>query len=163
MENFSHAPPNLLGPSDKSSILKHLLALGPDDRYGRFAATLGDTAIASYVDRIDFARDLGFGLWDSADELSGFIHLTLYHHKAELAASVRLAARYQGKARRLFQAALTAGEMLGVRRVHLATGHPAALRIAHSLAYRVQTSSTMPRASILLPALEMRMEHLLCG
>ena len=40
---------------------------------------------------------------------------------------------------------------------------PVALRIARSFGYQVQTSPTMPRAPILLPTLEVRMESLLYG
>ena len=163
MANLPNTPPQRLDHGDKPAILRHLLALGPDDRYGRFASALADAAIANYVEKIDFECDLGFGLVDAAGELSGFIHLALYHPQAELAASVRLAARHQGQAKRLFWAALAAAEMLGIRRVHLATGHPAALHIAHGLGYRLQTSPTMPRASILMPALEARVERLLGG
>jgi GNAT superfamily N-acetyltransferase len=156
-------PPRRLDGADKPAILKHLLALSPEDRYSRFASTLSDSAIANYVEKIDFERDGGLGIIDSAGTLVAFIHLARHWHKAELGASVRLAARHQGYARDLFKIALNEAELLGIRRVHLATGHPAALRIAQGLGFRLKTSPIMPRASILMPALESRLERLLCG
>lgn len=163
MKPSSNPAVRQMATDDKPSILKHLCALNPEDRYSRFACALSNMAIENYVTKIDFSKDMGFGIIDSAGELLAFIHLARHWHKAELAASVRLSARHQGFARELFKLALGEAELLGIRRIHLATGHPAALRIAQGLGYRLKTSPVMPRASILIPALESRLERLLCG
>ena len=93
-----------LAAGDRAAILAHLLALNPDDRYGRFASALSDQAIASHVVRIALNRDLAFGIGENSGRLSAFIHL--------------------------------------------ATGHPAALRIAHGLGYTVDIRPTSPCATI---------------
>lgn len=163
MEPAAQVAVRRLTTAGKPAICRHLCALNPEDRHSRFASTLSDTAIAHYVDKIDFARDTGLGIFDEAGELLAFIHLARYWHKAELAASVRLAARHQGHARNLFRRALAEADLQGIRRVQLASGHPVALHIVRGLGYRLKTGPVMPRASILIPALESRLERLLCG
>ena len=122
--------------------------LAPDDRYGRFASALSDQAIAGYVARIALDRDLAFGIGENSGRLSAFIHLAVHDEIGELGASVLPECRRQGQARRLFAAALAHSGQHGVARVHLATGHPAALRIAHGLSYAVEIRPTSPRATI---------------
>ena len=122
--------------------------LAPDDRYGRFASALSDQAITGYVARIALDRDLAFGIGENSGRLSAFIHLAVHDEIGELGASVLPEYRRQGQARRLFAAALAHAGQHGVARVHLATGHPAALRIAHGLGYAVEIRPTSPRATI---------------
>ena len=137
-----------LAARDRAAILAHLLALNPDDRYGRFASALSDRAIASYVARIALSNDLAFGIGENSGRLSAFINLAVHDEIGELGASVLPAYRRQGQARRLFAAALAHAGHLGIARVHLATGHPAALRIAHGLGYAVDIRPTSPCATI---------------
>ena len=137
-----------LAARDRAAILAHLLALNPDDRYGRFASALSDQAIASHVVRIALNRDLAFGIGENSGRLSAFIHLAVHDEIGELGASVLPECRRQGQARRLFAAALAHAGHLGIARVHLATGHPAALRIAHGLGYTVDIRPTSPCATI---------------
>jgi len=139
-----------LAGGDRAAILEHLLALAPDDRYGRFASALSDHAIAGYVARIALDRDLAFGIGENSGQLSAFIHLAAHDEIGELGASVLPECRRQGQARRLFAAALAHAGHLGIARVHLATGHPAALRTGRGLGYTVETRSTSPRATICL-------------
>ena len=139
-----------LAARDRAAILAHLLALNPDDRYGRFASALSDQAIASYVVRIALDRDLAFGIGENSGRLSAFIHLAVHDEIGELGASVLPECRRQGQARRLFAIALAQASHLGIARVHLATGHPAALRICHGLGHTVEIRPTAPRACILL-------------
>ncbi len=136
-----------LAGGDRAVILEHLLALNRDDRYGRFASALSDHAIAGYVARIALDRDLAFGI---GTPLSAFIHLAVHGQIGELGASVLPACRRQGQARRLFAAALAHAGHLGIVRVHLATGHPAALHISRGLGYTVEIRPTSPRATISL-------------
>ena len=139
-----------LAAGDRATILEHLLALNRDDRYGRFASALSDQAIASYVARIALDRDLAFGIGENSGRLSAFIHLAVHDEIGELGASVLAERRRQGQARRLFAAALAHASHLGIARVHLATGHPAALRICHGLGHAVEIRPTSPRATIRL-------------
>ncbi|HQU78917.1 MAG TPA: hypothetical protein PLU47_05545 [Azonexus sp.] len=139
-----------LAGGDRAAILEHLLALAPDDRYGRFASALSDHAIAGYVARITLDRDLAFGIGEDSGRLSAFIHLAMHDEIGELGASVLPEYRWQGQARRLFAAALTHAGHLSIARAHLTSGHPAALRIGRGLGYTVETRPTSPRATISL-------------
>lgn len=134
----------------RQAVRKHLLALGPDDRYGRFATALSDAAITAYAERIDFARDLCFATVEPDGLLSGFIHLAVYGEVAELGASVLPIWRKQGRARQLFAAALTVASASGIREIHLATGHPVARRICGRLGYLCKTQSVYPRGVVSL-------------
>ena len=136
-----------LAAGDRGAILEHLLALNRDDRYGRFASALSDDAVAGYVARIALPPDLAFGI-GIGGPLSAFIHLAVHGRVGELAASVLPAYRRQGQARSLFAVALAHAGRLGMTHVHLASGHPAALRISRGLGYAVEIRPTTPRATI---------------
>ncbi len=53
-----------LRESERPLFLRHLVGLGPQDRYLRFGAPLSDDAIGHYVAKIDFATDTVFGVFD---------------------------------------------------------------------------------------------------
>lgn len=139
-----------LHATDRAAILDHLLALNADDRYGRFASALSDHAIAAYVRSLALDRDAGFGIAGATGQLSGFIHLAIHCATGEIGASVLPASRRCGQARQLFAAAFRHARRVGMTHIHLATGHPAAIRIGHSLAYRVERRASAPRAIIFL-------------
>lgn len=139
-----------LGAVWRPAVEKHLLALSPDDRYGRFASALSDAAVAAYAGRIDFARDLCLAIVEADGRLSGVIHLAVHGQVAELGASVLPGWRRQGRARRLFAAALDAAAVLGIREVHLATGHPAARHICGGLGYSLREGAAYPRLRVVL-------------
>lgn len=134
----------------RPAVLKHLLALTPDDRYGRFASPLRDDGIAAYVQRIDFRHDLCFATVEPAGQLSGFIHLAVHGEAAELGASVRSSWRRQGRAKMLFAGALAAATGYGIREVHLATGHPVARHICAGLGYAMSEGAGYPRVKVRL-------------
>ena len=137
-----------LAAADRGAILDHLLALNRDDRYGRFASALSDHAIAGYVARLQFERDAGFGIVGEDRRLLGFLHLAIHAPTGEIGASVLPECRRRGLARRLFAAGFVLARQRGVEHIHLATGHPAALRICAALGYPVQLRPTAPRAIV---------------
>lgn len=139
-----------LGAVWRPAVQKHLLALGPDDRYGRFASALSDAAVTAYAEHIDFARDLCIAIVERDGRLSGLIHLAVHGEVAELGASVLPGWRQQGRARRLFAAALDAAAVCGLREVHLATGHPAARHICGGLGYSLREGAGYPRLRVVL-------------
>ena len=139
-----------LHATDRAAILDHLLALNADDRYGRFASALSDHAIAAYVRSLALDRDAGFGIAGATGQLSGFIHLAIHGTTGEIGASVLPASRRCGQARQLFAAAFRHAGRVDISHIHLATGHPAAIRIGHSLACRVERRASAPRAIIFL-------------
>ncbi len=135
---------------DRAAILAHLLALNGDDRYGRFASALSDHAIAAYVTRLRLDHDAGFGIVGPDGHLSGFLHLAVHSPAGEIGASVLPGCRRQGLARQLFAAAFRHARHLGLASIHLATGHPAALRICDRLGLVVDLRPTAPRAIVRL-------------
>lgn len=132
----------------RPAVGKHLLALGADDRYGRFASPLSDAAIAAYVERIDFARDLCFATVEPEGSLSGFLHLAVHGKFAELGASVLPGQRRRGRACRLFKTALASASDQGIREIHLATGHPVARHICTGLGYPMREGAGYPRVRV---------------
>ncbi|MBL8418831.1 MAG: GNAT family N-acetyltransferase [Dechloromonas sp.] len=141
-----------LAAADRAAILDHLLALNRDDRYGRFASAHSDHAIAGYVARLQFERDAGFGIVSEDRQLLGFLHLAIHTPTGEIGASVLPECRRRGLARRLFAAGFVLARQRGVDHIHLATGHPAALRICAALGNPVQLRPTAPRAIVDLNA-----------
>ncbi len=146
-----------LTPTHRRSVAQHLLALDADDRYSRFASALSDAGIAAYVRRIDFARDPCFGIVEPGGGLSGFIHLAVCEDVAELAASVLPPWRRRGRARQLIDVALRFAAAIGIREVHLATGHPAA-HICGGLGHHTLVGSEYPRVRVQLGRQEIRFE-----
>lgn len=104
-----------LGERDRRRILRHLLALDSDDRLLRFGSMIPDAGIEAYVGKIDFSRDIVFGVLNNVFQLVGVGHLafaaaegraaTSKEQIAEFGVSVSKSARGQGVGTRLFQRA----------------------------------------------------------
>ena len=60
-------PIRALAVRHKPRILKHLLALAPQDRYLRFGYPATDEQIERYVSGLNFVRDEIFGVWKPFD------------------------------------------------------------------------------------------------
>ncbi len=106
-----------LGERDRRRVLRHLLALDSDDRLLRFGSMIPDEQITAYVGKIDFSRDIVFGVVNNVFQLVGMGHLAFASAKgrksttkqqvAEFGVSVSKSARGQGVGTRLFQRAAT--------------------------------------------------------
>lgn len=106
-----------LGERDRRRVLRHLLALDSDDRLLRFGSMIPDEQITAYVGKIDFSRDIVFGVVNNVFQLVGMGHLafasaegrksTTKEQVAEFGVSVSKSARGQGVGTRLFQRAAT--------------------------------------------------------
>lgn len=104
-----------LGERDRRRVLRHLLALDSADRLLRFGSMIPDDGIVAYVAKIDFARDIVFGVVNNVFQLVGMGHLafapaegrttTVKAQVAEFGVSVSSSARGQGVGTRLFQRA----------------------------------------------------------
>lgn len=108
-----------LSESDRRRLLRHFLALGPDDRLLRFGSQLPDELVTRYVQGLDFNRDVIFGVHDLAFRLVGVGHLafapsdsnpvygqaTTKEKVAEFGVSVSASARGRGIGTRLFERA----------------------------------------------------------
>jgi len=106
-----------LSKRDRRRMLKHFLALDDGDRLLRFGTVLPDPQIHAYVDKIDFKRDIVFGVVSRGFQLVGVGHLafappepgragtTAKQRVAEFGVSVSTSARGQGVGSRLFERA----------------------------------------------------------
>jgi RimJ/RimL family protein N-acetyltransferase len=105
-----------LSERDRRRVLRHFLALDRNDRLLRFGSILADEQIAAYVAKIDFSRDIVFGVVNRVFQLVGVGHLaflsraarpqdTAKEKAAEFGVSVSASARGQGVGSRLFERA----------------------------------------------------------
>jgi GNAT superfamily N-acetyltransferase len=108
-----------LAKRDRRRVLRHFLALDRDDRLLRFGTVLPDAQIEAYVAKLDFARDIVFGVYNnmfrlvgvghlaftSRDAHPGSVHATDKEKVAEFGVSVSKSARGQGVGTRLFERA----------------------------------------------------------
>jgi GNAT superfamily N-acetyltransferase len=124
----------------RASLLAHLLALPLPDRWLRFGVALAPSAIAAYVDGIDFARDAILGIHDDQDLLLGAAHVAFDGGPAEVALSVVPSWRARGVASALFAAALAQTAGRGVARLcmYFLTGNTPILRIAQRFGMNVR-------------------------
>lgn len=60
---------------DRRRVLMHFLALGEQERLMRFGSALPDEMVTRYVQKINFARDAVFGVYDDALRLVAIGHL----------------------------------------------------------------------------------------
>lgn len=108
-----------LGERDRRRVRRHFLALDRDDRLLRFGSVLPDEQVEAYVAKLDFSRDIVFGVYSRVFQLVGVGHLAFtsrdahpdslhYTDKekvAEFGISVSKSARGQGIGTRLFERA----------------------------------------------------------
>lgn len=106
-----------LSERDRRRMVKHFLALEPRDRLLRFGTMLPDEQVTAYVNRIDFARDMVFGVYNRLFTLVAVGHLafaptepdknavTEKEHVAEFGVSVGKTARGMGVGTKLFERA----------------------------------------------------------
>ena len=106
-----------LSKRDRRRMLKHFLALDNEDRLLRFGSVLPDAQVQAYVEKIDFKRDIVFGVMSRGFQLVGVGHLgfapaeagrsgtTSKARVAEFGVSVSKSARGQGVGSKLFERA----------------------------------------------------------
>ncbi|MYM40599.1 GNAT family N-acetyltransferase [Duganella qianjiadongensis] len=102
---------------DRRRMLKHFLGLEASDRLLRFGSMLPDEQVANYVNRIDFGRDMVFGVYNRVFQLVAVGHLafapraetqsgvTEKERVAEFGVSVSRSARGKGVGSKLFERA----------------------------------------------------------
>ncbi|MDB5757358.1 MAG: family N-acetyltransferase [Burkholderia sp.] len=108
-----------LAERDRRRLLMHFLALNESDRLLRFGTVLPDELLTRYVQKLNFARDTVFGVYDNRFKLMGVGHLafaprealpavrdaTTKERVAEFGVSVSADARGMGIGTKLFQRA----------------------------------------------------------
>jgi RimJ/RimL family protein N-acetyltransferase len=129
-----------LHANHRPQIERHLLELGPHDRYLRFGYAASDAHIARYVEQLNFERDEVFGIFSRRLRLVAMAHLAFEDADggapttAEFGVSVLDRLRGRGVGARLFASACLHARNRGVDTlvVHALTENMAMLRIARS-------------------------------
>lgn len=137
---------------DRASFERHLLALDAEDRRLRFGIPLADSAIRSYVARIDFERDVLFGVYDDTLRLVGAAHLARGGH-AELGVSVLAGHRNLGIGAALLERACLRARNWGVRTLfmHCLRENGAMLHLARRQRMTIVTEAGEADAWLALP------------
>jgi RimJ/RimL family protein N-acetyltransferase len=113
-------PVQRLSASARDAYRAHITALDPDDIRLRFGSMIAPDAIAAYVDRIDFERDVVFGVRDEALRVVGAAHLAvLDDHAAELGVSVDSDRRRRGIASALVRRAAAHARNRNLRMLYM--------------------------------------------
>ena len=108
-----------LSERDRRRLLMHFLALPDEDRLLRFGTVLSEELVTRYVQKLDFARDTLFGVYDvnlmligvghlafaPRDAIPSFVDATTKERIAEFGVSVSSTARGMSVGTRLFERA----------------------------------------------------------
>jgi len=125
-------PVRELSRPDRAALEPHFLTLGPEDRRLRFGVPLNDDALRAYVARIDFERDVVFGVSDDGLHLIGAAHVARGDGHAELGVSVLPGQRGRGIGGALLARAHLRARNWGVRALfmHCLTENGAMMHLA---------------------------------
>jgi GNAT superfamily N-acetyltransferase len=156
---FRWVPIRSLAERHRARILAHLQSLGERDRFLRFGYPANDEQIARYVERIDFARDEVFGIFNRRLELIALSHLAYladrgaHATQAEFGVSVLPRARGRGYGARLFDHAVLHARNRGVDTlvIHALSENMAMLRIARNAGASLIREGSESEARLKLP------------
>jgi len=147
-----------LGESERGLFRQHLLDLEADDRYLRFGNPLSDEAITAYVDRIDFATDTVFGIFDDSLTLVAAGHFAPNRDEApirsaEFGLSVAGSARGKGLGTALFYRAASHARNLQIATLfmHCLSQNRAMIRIARKAGMEIHQAQGEADAYLSLP------------
>jgi RimJ/RimL family protein N-acetyltransferase len=153
-----NVPIRSLGPSHRTRISAHLLALDEHDRYFRFGYTATDEQVERYVTGLDFERDEIFGVYNRKLELIAMAHLAFSEdpaHRvcAEFGVSVLKKARGRGYGTRLFDRAVMHARNEGVEMlfIHALSENTAMLKIARNAGATLERAGSETDAHLRLP------------
>jgi GNAT superfamily N-acetyltransferase len=108
-----------LNEGARSQLLEHFLRLSSEDLRLRFGTTFGPSAIAQYVERIDFDHDAVLGVYDDALTLIGVVHVAFSGDSAELGLSILPGHRGRGVGSALFARAADHARNRFVKRLYM--------------------------------------------
>ncbi len=149
-------PVRLLGPQHRARVLRHLLALGDDDRHLRFGHVATDTQIEQYAVHLDFRRDRLLAVFDTRLRIVALAHLAFADGGpgAEFGVSVLAHQRGRGFGARLFEHAALLARNRGVRTltIHLARENQAMRAIVRRSGALVRFEGSDVVAELPLPA-----------
>jgi GNAT superfamily N-acetyltransferase len=153
-------PVRSLSERHRPKVLRHLLALPEADRYLRFGHATSDAHISHYVDRIDFAHDAVFGIFNRRLTLVAVAHLAVLPEdpvaaelQAEFGVSVLPESRRRGFATRLFEHCMlhAATRNVDCLLVHALTQNMAMLAIANRAGASIEQHGPECEAWLRLP------------
>jgi len=142
-----------LGRQERPKLAVHLRALDAEDRRLRFGLPVSDETIREYVERIDFGRDVLFGVFDDELNLAGAAHLARAEAHAELGVSVLPAHRGRGIGGALLERAHTHARNWGIGTLfmHCLTENAAMMHLARKQGMRIAAASGEADAHLALP------------
>ncbi|MDY0330693.1 MAG: GNAT family N-acetyltransferase [Thiomonas sp.] len=145
-----------IGPEHRAQLLRHFLALGPDDRYLRFGYAASDERIRAYVDSIRFGVDDIFGVFNRKLELLAVAHIAIeegHAQRAEFGVSVLPRGRGLGIGTRLFARAAMDARNRGLRVLYMQclSSNAAMLKIARRAGMKVRNEGGETEAYLELP------------
>ncbi len=155
------SPPQVreLHDGHREAVLRHLVALGPEDRHLRFGSPTSDIVIERYVANLDFSRDAVFGVFNGALNLIGIAHLAYLPAKrgalrtAEFGVSVLLGERHRGLGAALLKRAAMHARNTQITTlfVHCLANNKAMMNLAQKLGMRVEFAYGDADAYLILP------------
>ena len=142
-----------LNDDDRAGLLRHYLALAPEDRRLRFGLQVTDDFIGSFVERVDFDRDVVFGVCSGTGSWLGIGHLVPGTAAVELGLSVLPEARGKGLGAAIFRFAVAHAALNGVLRLfmHFLTRNKAILSIARSARMQIESEAGESDAHLVVP------------
>ena len=145
-----------IGPEHREQLLRHFLALGPDDRYMRFGYAASDERVRLYVDSIRFESDEIFGVFNRKLELLAVAHIAIepgQTERAEFGVSVLPKGRGLGIGTRLFARAAVDARNRGLRVLYMQclSSNAAMLKIARRAGMKVHNEGGETEAYLELP------------
>ena len=147
-------PVQRLSSSARDAYRAHLAALDAEDTRLRFGSMIAADAIASYVDRIDFDRDVVFAVRDDSLGVVAAAHVAfLDEHTAELGVSVDALWRRRGIGSALVRRAAAHSRNRNVRMIymHCLTENAPMMHIARRAGMAVVVESGHADAHLTLP------------
>lgn len=148
-------PIRVLRERHRPRIVRHLLALMPEDRYLRFGYAATDEQVARYAQLLDFKNDELLGIFNRRLQLVAMAHVAYGDPRdcAEFGVSVLASVRGRGLGARLFARAVVLARNRGVARmlIHALTENAPMLRIARSAGARVECLGSESEAYLQLP------------
>jgi len=142
-----------LVPEDEPALTHHLLSLNAEDRALRFGSPTSDATLVSYVQNLNFNRDVAEGAWDGG-RLVGFAHLAVYpedgYPVGELGLSISRGYRGQRIAARLIQHAILRARRFRMTTmyIHYMRRNLAMTRLVRRLGLKVTYEGDEARASL---------------
>ena len=155
-------PVRILSLKHRPRISAHLKSLAPQDRYLRFGYTATDEQIENYVNKLNFARDDIYGVFNRRLEIVAMAHLAFsvdpeWATCAEFGVSVDRQMRGKGLGARLFDRAVVhaRNQGVGLLFIHALSENTAMLKIARKSGAKVVRDGSESDAYLSLPVADM--------